>query len=786
MSTKPKLVRSRIGWALLLVVVGYFAKKDHLFQDIGYATILESRTGDLMGAQIAPDGQWRFPASDSVPKNYVECLRLFEDEYFFYHPGVNPWSTARALFQNLKAGKTVSGGSTLSMQVVRLHLQEKDRSVTQKIKEMCLALRLELHYSKSEILGMHSSHAPFGGNVVGLEAACWRYFKRKTSQLSWAEYAVLAVLPNAPALIHPGRNRDALLEKRNRLLRKLSEKGVIGTQDYQLALLEPLPEEPHPLPKIATHLLQSHIKKGKQGQRLLSNLQTNLQERCTSILSRYVTRYRSNAIQDGAVLVGDIETGEIIAYVGNIASDGTNTTGYWNDMVLAERSTGSVLKPFLYASMLNEGQILPNSYVDDVPTFISGYAPKNYAHNYDGVVPAAQALSRSLNVPAVRMLRSYSFQKFHGKLGHLGMKSLHYSPSHYGLSIILGGAEGRLLDICSMYASLGRTLLHFEADESRYRSNDVRALQSLQKESRQPYSLQANGEMNAGAIWYMFKAMQEVHRPDETQSGWRSFVQNRNIAWKTGTSFGYRDAWAVGVDGKHVVGVWIGNADGTGRDDLVGVKKAAPVLFEIFNTLPTADWFGKPQDDLQLQLLCHQSGFPKSIHCQEVDTVLVPSGEVHLLPCPYHKTVHLDASRSYQVHSGCVSVSHLQTSSWFSLPPVQEFYFRKNHPWYQKLPPYRSDCISEEQEQSPMSFIYPADFSSVKIPVDLNGQRGEVVLKLAHRLPHTRVFWYLDGSFIEETNEYHELGIAPPIGRHQLTVVDEQGEHLTLQLSVLE
>lgn len=768
------------------MLAGFFSRKDALFENVSYATILESREGNLLAAQIAKDGQWRFPEADSIPDNYSDCLRLFEDEHFFYHPGINPVSTVRALFQNIKAGKTISGGSTITMQVVRLHLKNNNRSVWQKLKEMLLALRVELHYSKKEILQMHCAHAPFGGNVVGLEAASWRYFKRRPDQLSWAEYATLAVLPNAPALIHPGRNRSSLLKKRNQLLLKLSEKGVISTEQYRLALLEELPEEPHPLPKTAMHLLQAQIEKGRQGQRLFTTLKKDLQTHSTNVLKRYVKRYRSNAIQDGAVLVADIETGEVLAYVGNVAIEGEQNSSYWNNMIQAERSTGSVLKPFLYAAMLHEGQILPNSFVEDVPTFISGYAPKNYAHKYDGVVPASQALARSLNVPSVRMLRQYSFQKFHNKLEKIGMKSLHFSPSHYGLSIILGGSEGRLWDICAMYASLGRTLLHFQQDNAQYRSDDIRPLHALVHERRPSAHISTDAPLNAGALWYMFKAMQEVHRPDETQSGWRNFVQSRNIAWKTGTSFGYRDAWAIGVDGKHVVGVWIGNADGIGRDDLVGVKKAAPVLFEIFNALPAAKWFPKPHDDLQTQLICSESGFPKSIHCLKVDTVLVPAGNKQMVPCPYHKTIHLNQAQNFQLHSSCASMSEIQSHSWFVLPPVQEYYFKKNHPWYKKLPPFREDCLQSEQGQQSMSFIYPEDFSHVKIPVRLDGTRGEVIVRLAHRSPDVRVFWYLDEVFIDETRESHELGISPEIGSHTLTAVDEHGEHTSIRLTILD
>ena len=892
-------------------MIGYFSKRDALFEEVHYATLLESSSGELLSAQIADDGQWRFPIHDSVPRKYSECIRLYEDEHFYKHPGVNPFSTLRALFQNLKAGRVVSGGSTITMQLVRMNGQPNSRSIWQKLKEMIIALRVNWHYSKEEIIKLHSAHAPFGGNVVGLEAACWRYFNRQPHQLSWAEYAMLAVLPNAPSLIHPGKNREKLLEKRNRLLNKLQEKGAISEQQLELALLEPLPEAPYPLPQRAVHLLQSNTENGRKGLRLQTSLDGHLQDRATQILHRYVNRYAANSITAGAVLIADIESGEVLAYVGNAQLEEGAENGYWNDMVKAERSTGSILKPFLYAAMMHEGQILPNSYVEDVPTFISGYAPKNYSHDYAGMVPASQALARSLNVPAVRMLRDYSYQKFHSKLRDLGMKTLTKPPSHYGLSIILGGAEGRLWDLCGMYASLGRILQHFPEDNARYRPGDIHPLktqkqtqvqnqrmlhasvlsyvelsiaasglnqkqnqkqngalsvaegqtplmdtlrlrsvaqtairnqnlrgrlsgveapQTSTKNSKQetqnskltnhgelssvaynqnllgllsaveapqtstknskPETLNSkltnHSELRAAPIWQMFKAMREVHRPDENQAGWRNFESDRTIAWKTGTSFGYRDAWAIGVDGKHVVGVWIGNADGTGRDDLVGVKKAAPVMFDLFNILPPADWFTRPHDDYMPLKTCAQSGLPASQHCNEVDTGEVPYAELQLLPCPYHKTVHLDQSGHYQVTNDCISITEMQSTSWFVLPPVQEYYFRKTHPWYRKLPPMRGDCLDAKEREPLMSFIYPENFSKVKIPRELDGQLGKVVLRLAHRRPNSRVFWYLDKTFIAETRDVHDHAISPEPGAHELTVVDETGESLSIRLVVVD
>ncbi|MBI1184625.1 penicillin-binding protein 1C [bacterium] len=770
---------------LLVLLVVFLSVKEQPFSQLPQAGLLLDSDGKLLSAQIAADGQWRFPPADSVPQHYATCLRLFEDEYFRYHPGVNPVSMLRAGWQNIKARHVVSGGSTLTMQVIRMAHGNKNRSLWQKLKEMACALRLELHYSKDEIMKLHASFAPFGGNVVGIEAAAWRYFNRSSNNLSWAEYALLAVLPNAPALIHPGKNREALQLKRDHLLQKLFEKQVISADELRLALLEKIPDAPKPLPQLASHLLQYEQAKQANGLRLHTTLQADLQNRCGQLLNRYIAQYAGNQIYNGAILVAEIESGKVLAYVGNTSLSKLKNKGIWNDMVRTERSTGSVLKPFLYAFMLNEGQILPNSLVEDIPTFYNGYAPKNYNQGYDGMVAASQALSRSLNVPAVRMLQQYSYQKFHSKLKDMGMKSLHFAPAHYGLSLILGGAEGSLWDMCGMYASMGRSLLHFARHNSQYRSNDIRPLSYQSEKDASKYQLKDNGLLHAGSIWQTFNAMEEVNRP-ENQIGWQRFANARKVAWKTGTSFGYRDAWAIGLDGQYVVGVWIGNADGTGRDELVGVKKAGPVMFDVFNLLPTAPWFEPPYDDLKKVALCHQSGMAATDICPTVDSVWCPDVAWEIGPCKYHQMVSLSLDGLWQVNSTCAAITNRQVLSWFVLPPVAEYYFSEKNAWYRPLPPLRNDCLQAEVNHQPLSVIYPENGSKIKIPVELDGKPGELVVKAAHRNQRATLYWHLDGDYLGETHGFHEMGIRPEAGPHLLTLLDENGNKYSITFSITD
>ena len=490
--------------------------------------------------------------------HFEQAIIAFEDKRFKHHIGIDPLAIGRAIVQNSKEGKIKSGASTLTMQVIRLSRKGKSRNIWQKMIEAIWALRLECSYSKSEILKLYASHAPFGGNVVGLEAASWRYFKKSPAQLSIAESAMLAVLPNAPSLIHLSKNREKLVQKRNRLLNKMMVEGIITKEDYELSLLETIPESPYPLPALSRHLLE-YVNEKLPGQMVESSLDREVQMMLNEIAQYHNHINAQSDIHNMGILVLDTPTGNVLGYLGNAPGAQREASV---DMIQAHRSSGSVLKPFLYAYLLEEGQMMPRSLLKDVPTQIQGFNPKNYNRKYSGATTADRALAMSLNVPAVLSLQKYGVEPFIHRLQGLGFKSINKSAEHYGLSLILGGAEVSLWQLCGAYASLGRILMRFNK-EGRYSQKDVhppsvRSIIPSASDSYQPTTL------SAGSIYNTFSAMLQVLRPIE-EGEWQQFESSRPLAWKTGTSYGHRDAWAVGVSPRYTIGVWVGNANGEGK-----------------------------------------------------------------------------------------------------------------------------------------------------------------------------------------------------------------------------
>ena len=774
----------RTGFLVILVLfLGWFAGylPKPLFND-PYSTILNDKDNDLLAARIAEDEQWRFPPADSVPDKFRQAIILFEDEYFRYHPGINPVSMVKAIIQNLRAGEIVRGGSTISLQVVRMSRKGKPRTIQEKLLECIMALRLELKYSKEDILTMYCAHAPFGGNVVGLEAAAWRYFGRSPFRLSWSETASLAVLPNSPALIFPGTNQDQFLSKRNRLLDKLYKKGKIDNLSCELAKEEPLPGSPKPLPQITPHLLDRAILEGLRGQRVHSSIDKKLQINADRIVNRHSRVLQANEIHNAAALIIDVESGNVLAYVGNTAGDSSDHCNQV-DIINAPRSSGSILKPFLYALMLKDGHILPATLIPDIPTQIAGYTPKNFDKEYDGAVHADNALARSLNIPAVRMLREYGIETFHRKLNELNFTTIDKPPDHYGLSLILGGAEITLWEVTGAYASMARKLRHYRPLMSKYDRDDQRqACYRITNTSHKSSKLKDQDIFGAGAIWYTFEAIAEMNRPIEGAE-WSRFYSSHRIAWKTGTSFGHRDAWAVGITPEYVVGVWVGNADGEGRPGLTGVSAAAPVMFDIYKLLPETGWFTIPWDDLVPVNVCRNSGFKASEYCTDTDTLYVPEAGTYTRVCPYHMLVHLDKEEKYQVSSDCYRVDEMINRSWFVLPPVMEYYYKYRDPFYKSLPPMHPACLKNEGRN--MDLIYPKPGARLFIPKGLDELKERLVFEAVHRMDNMTLYWYIDREYLGTTTSIHQLEINAEPGIHTLTLISEDGEQLIRNFEII-
>lgn len=744
---------------LAFLVTGYiFCLPRHLFH-VPYSTVVTDRNEELLGARIASDGQWRFPPRNTTPEKIKECLITFEDKHFYHHWGVNPFAIGRAFYQNVKNKRIVSGGSTLTMQTIRLARNES-RTFREKLIEMIWATRLEFRASKEEILSMYISHAPFGGNVVGLDAAAWRYFGHSADDLSWAESAMLAVLPNAPAMIHLSKGRKTLLDKRNRLLKQLLEKKTIDSSTYELAISEPLPDEPHPLPHIAPYLV-SRFYQERNGEYSRSTINKGIQTQVEDLAERWSNEFGRSDIRNLAILVIDIPSNQVVAYCGNVHFD-RKQGGNQVDVIQAPRSTGSILKPFLYYAMLQEGSLLPDMLLPDVPVNINGFTPQNFSMQFEGAVPASEALARSLNIPAVTMLQRYGVPKFHSFLQQIGLKTINRSSSHYGLSLILGGAEATLWDVTNAYAMMGRSLLQLPQ-----RSCSLLLPTSRITESTDPFQ--------PGAVWQTFDALKEVNRPEEID--WKSIPSMQTIAWKTGTSYGFRDAWAVGVTPRYAVGVWVGNATGEGKPGLVGAQTAGPVLFDIFNLLPSSSWFTRPVGIFVEAEVCRKSGHLKGRFCDETDTLLVLPAGLRTEACPYHHLVTLSADESQRIYENCANTEPTLRKSWFTLPPVWEWYYKQHHPEYKPLPPFKAGC--GEDTFQPMQFIYPPMNARIKLPKQLDGSKGFLTVELAHNNPNATVFWHLDETYQAQTQDFHKISLQPAAGKHSLTAVDGEGNTIS-------
>lgn len=758
----------------LLALFYYFSLPEKLFQK-PYATLVYASGGELLGAKIADDGQWRFPLPDSLPKKFKTSLIAFEDQYFYSHPGFNPVAMAKALVNNLRAGRVISGGSTLTQQVIRLSRDHRPRTYFEKLIELILATRLEWSYSKDEILTLFAGHAPFGGNVVGLDAASWRYFNVPPSELSWAESATLAVLPNAPGLIYPGKNHDLLLAKRNRLLNKLFQQKAIDSTTYQLSLLEPLPLKPFALPRLAPHLVNRLDRKLK-GQRIVSSIHLETQKRANEMISRYYERYKTNGVYNAALLIMEIPTRKVLAYVGNTPTDSGHQKDV--DIIGAARSTGSTLKPFLYAAAFDEGKLLPEAFLPDVPTQIAGYRPENFDETYSGAISAGTALARSLNIPAVRLLQDYGLQKFRHELNFYQLKDIKQSADHYGLTLILGGAESSLWDLTKAYATLAGTVNHYTNTSDEYFENEL-AEPILLSNEQVDFGVRSLNKtfLGAGSIFLTLEALKTANRP-EGNTAWEYFSSSGTVAWKTGTSFGNRDAWAIGVTPRFAVGVWVGNADGEGRPEMTGLRYAAPLLFEAFNFLPSSGWFSTPYDDLAETEVCAQSGFLPNPACPTKRMLITKSG-LQSKPCPYHQQLILSKNGQNRVNSSCADLVETQTVSRLVLPPLMAHYYS---PAPTHLPPYAPGCTFENE--SVMSFIYPQDGQKIILTTDFDREKPSFVARLASNRQGVTVFWYLDDYYLGETNTLHEWELSPEKGNHRLTAVDAYGNSVQLSFEI--
>lgn len=731
---------------------------------VPYSTVLV-QSGTPVAVSPAADGQVRFPPGTTLPPKLAACVVAYEDRRFYHHIGIDPIGMLRAMRANLKAGRIRQGGSTLTMQVVRLAGGRKGRSVFRKLVELAQALRLEAGYSKQEILTLWADHAPFGGNTAGLQAASWRYFGQPPERLTWAECATLAVLPNAPGLMHPGRGRTKLRMRRDRLLARLADEGRLNKAELAVAQAEPLPQKPLPLPNQAPHLLAAQRLAHPQGGLYRLTLNTEAENSVEVALRQHQPALAVLGVGNAACLVADLRTGRVLAY--RSFASGDPASAPFVDAVQAPRSYGSLLKPFLYAYALDAGKLAPQGWLEDVPKLFGRFAPRNFYNQYDGVVPASRALARSLNLPYVNLLERYGQRRFCGQMKAVGLRHLYRPADDYGLALILGSGEASLWEMGRLYTLAGQRTLGLPARFGVWED-----------------SLGVRGEAKTlpspAALFTAFEALSDAARPD-LDPYWQQVLYRLPIAWKTGTSQGLRDAWAIGCTQRYMVAVWCGNADGEGRVGLTGIHVAAPLLFEIAGRLEegsrevTGVPFPLPGAGWTEVHICPVSGWRASPFCPPGEAASrVPAGVERSPVCPYHRQVYMDAEGRGRVEAPCYPLPQARAISELHLPALQDYYARKRTALPAVLP-WRSGCGPQVPTQIQIQTPGPGQLLTLAPAED--GLQPTLVLTATCSQPQATLHWHLDGRALGSTNGTSRQSMSARLapGEHHLVVVAADG-----------
>lgn len=727
---------------------------------VDYSQTILSADHKIVRVFLNDQEQWCLPpvSYDSIPQKLKTSVIIYEDEYFRFHRGVNPVSIFRAIKQNIQHKRIVSGASTIDMQVARMKFGNR-RNYLNKVKEILYATKLDFQYRKKTILALYLNHAPFGGNIIGYKAASMRFFQKEPDKLSWAEAALLAVLPNSPGNISPSQNSNRLKEKRDLLLEKLYRKKKITKETYYLAKSEPIPRKVYPFELLAPHLTQ-RIHNTSSTDIVETTLNYRFQRYIEFISAQYACQLRQQGINNLSVLVVDNKRKEVVTYVGSQNYFDTKNNGMV-DGISSARSSGSILKPFLYALSIDEGLITPKTIIFDIPTYFDAFSPNNADEKFNGVVYAKDALCRSLNVPAVRLLNSYGLFQFYSFLKEAGVTTLFRSADEYGLPLIIGGAETTPWDIAQLFCGLAN-------------SGNFSPIVTEKKDSLR--TKEEKHLISNGSAFLTLEMLNELKRPG-SEYNWQQYRNNMNIAWKTGTSYGHKDAWAVGCTPEWTVVVWVGNFDGESNVSLNGMESAGKLFFEIFNYLPkngSSQWFKKRDSDFKVIPLCLETGFVAGPNCPQKRYSFLPKEMKALKTCPYHQKNEVDSTETKTVCSLCWSSNH-HSKSFLVYPPEVNYQLNLRGINYQLPPDHDPTCKGLHIVKN-MDFVYPKDSSRIWLPRDFNGQLQKIVFKLAHQKPSAKVYWYLDNAYLGTTQENHTQVLQLSSGWHQLTATDNFGE----------
>ncbi len=768
--TKKSALRffKRFGIGLLGSIVLFFLLNwiFPLPDKIEYSTIITDNKGEVVNAYLTKDQKWRMKTElDEISPILQKTIIAKEDKHFYSHPGVNPFAVTRAFFNNLFKMRRTSGASTVTMQVAKA-LEPGKRNIWSKLREMFRALQLELKYSKKEILQMYLNLVPYGGNIEGVKAASLLYFKKNPDHLSLAEIMALSIIPNRPTSLVIGKNNDLIIKERNKWLNKFAREKVFTVKEIEDALAEPLNATRGTVPHYLPHLSYK-LKKSRKGDRHGDNIKThidlNTQLRTEKLVEDYTRTQRLRNIKNAAVVIIDNKTHKIITYVGSSNFYDTTDGGQVNG-ANAVRQPGSTLKPLLFAMCFDEGLLTPKTVMTDVAVNYQGYAPENYDEKFNGYVTVEKALEHSLNIPAVKGLKMLGHEKLIQKLSNCNFSQIQKDRQKLGLSLILGGCGTTLEELTGLFSSFANDGVYiapsFTQDDTIHNRVSV---------------------ISPAANYMINEILSKINRPDFPLN-WTATERMPKIAWKTGTSYGRKDAWSIGYNKKYTVGVWTGNFSGVGAADLSGSNIATPLLFKIFNTIDydsDEEWFVQPKD-CDIRQVCNETGLLPSAHC----TSLVTDYFIPLISstntCSNWQEVMTSPNEKISYCKNCAPETGYKKKWHKIVEPDMQAWFEENRIAYQKMPLHNPNC----------ELIFKGAAPSITSPVNgteyLINKKDREPLQLICKTANdvSKVYWYINNKFYKSSNAGEKQFFIPEEGPVKISCTDDKGRNRDIKITV--
>ncbi len=758
---KRVLIKTGLAAACLFLLFLLLNLLFPLHDKIKYSTVITDNRNEIINAFLTPDDKWRMKTElNEISSLLKKTIIAKEDRYFYRHPGINPVSLVRAVFKNVTRMKRTSGASTITMQVARL-LEPRKRTVGNKLIEMFRALQLEWKYSKNEILQMYLNLVPYGGNIEGVKSASLLYFGKNPDHLSLAEITALSIIPNRPSTLVMGRNNDRIIEERNRWLNKFAADKVFTVRETEDALKEPLTADRKSVPHYIPHLSQKLLAQG--GPLIRTHIDLNMQLKVEKLVRDYIRIQRLHQVRNSAVIILDNQTHRAVTYIGSADFADTTDGGQVNG-AMADRQPGSTLKPLLYALCFDEGLLTPKRIITDVAVNYGGYTPENYDQKLNGYVTVEYALEHSLNIPAVKSLNKLGKDRLIGRMIKSDFRQVLKDRNKLGLSMILGGCGVTLEELTGLFSSFANNGYYYHPSYSAADQSEKRT-----------------AVMSPEAAFMVNDILSKINRPDFPLN-WQSTERMPKIAWKTGTSYGRRDAWSIGYNRNYTVGVWVGNFSGVGVAGLSGANTATPLLFKIFNTIDydsDEKWFSQPED-CELRMVCSESGLLPSAHC----TNLVLDYFIPLISssaiCNHEQEITVSADESISFCKNCAPASGYKKKIYQVIAPEMQGWFEDNKISYQRIPPHNPDCEVIFRGNAPQ-IVSPQNGSEYLISKK-NREPLQLICKTANDV--SKIYWYVNDKYYKTCSPGEKQFFIPNEGLVKISCTDDKGRNRDIRITV--